>query len=71
MIGVVYFAQDVTCSKVHATKIYEEVETMEEAIKIVNARTQQSMNVGMLPYICDIVRDKFNRITERNIRFIE
>ena len=25
MIGVVYFAQDVECSKVHATKIYEEV----------------------------------------------
>ena len=71
MIGVVYFAQNVACSKVHATKIYEEVETMEEAIDIVNAKTKQSMNVGMIPYICDIVRDKFNRITEKNIRFIE
>lgn len=67
----VYFMQNVLCSGTHAIKIYEEVATMDEAIEIVRAKEMQSIKVGKLPYICDIVKDKYNRITETNIRFID
>lgn len=67
----VYYVQDVLSSTTRAVKIYEEVGTIEEAIKIVEERTNQTLNVGKVPYICDIVVDKFNRITETNIRFID